>query len=415
MQENPLLNHSFVMRSMHKHSDRYEPYSHPKLLQSPEPRMQDASTYVVQPPSRQQHIDDIVSQPQAVYYFDPPVLPFSNAEEEQSFHDKIAQLRQNKALSPGGASATHGDDLTAHASTITRPQCDAQQPAPSFIHPTRLQLMEEDPAYLSIDELVQEYAPEPQTHTRPVPTKPSGVSTERRGSSGLPWSRGLAQSRDLARPIKQEKNDVPANPNLVPLSLKTSKPVQLPPRPPPPSPTHHSQPLNEMSMQDVQAWIVSLKGKLKIAVEQKDQRKINKLAAEKIRANERYYLMTEERRRIKLIGKQPIPTFPPSLLKGGSQPERPNSPAKDATTPITEFLVQFGALTRKVAGSKGAFSAEMRSAAMDGLGIALVACAEELLAEAERVTGKPRAKERARQEIEAEENIFPSYMEYDTD
>lgn len=140
MERNTLLNHSFVMRSMHKHTDRYDPYHHSKWAQYRNPQVQDTGTAFSEHSSDQDQSYS-VSQVNGHYYFDPPYQVFSDAQEEAAFHMDIVRLREEKSLKV--ALNSQQDQRAARICTISPSPSVAEQLSANHIHPSRLNMIKD--------------------------------------------------------------------------------------------------------------------------------------------------------------------------------------------------------------------------------------------------------------------------------
>lgn len=253
------------------------------------------------------------------------------------------------------------------------------------------------------------------------------------------------------RRLKREENDMPANPNLSMLlpransmdpkhgcpAVQTSQIFQVPSRLANQTVKNPSRSLAAMTQQEMEGMLVSLKIKMKMAQAKDNRIEFAGLKDERDRVSLQLQKYTEERRRQNQKKKALHSMI---LIQGTKQPEQPGGPVsqslgvsngeavekslnrpdqtlKDDTEIIADLVVHFGRLTKKVANLEESFSLGTRSGRIEGLGIALVASARELLSKTEEVTGKSSEREHDNQHLlemhntEAKEDAFPCYDE----
>ncbi|KAL8720743.1 MAG: hypothetical protein Q9225_002444 [Loekoesia sp. 1 TL-2023] len=402
---------------MHKHTDRYDPYHHSKWAQYRNPQVQDTSTAFSEHSSYQDQ-SYTSSQVNGQYYFDPPYQAFSNAQEEAAFRTDIVRLREEEPLKV--ASNSQHDQRAARIFTISPSPSTTEQSSVNLIDPSRFKITENSP--------------------------------EKRLFEGSPEFRANPRSM-LAPPrrLKREEKDMPANANLSmlppranPMNPKYGCPVvqpsqvfQVSSRLANPTVKNSTRSLAAMTQQEMEGILVSLKIKMKMAQAKDNRIEFACLKDERDKVSLQLQQYTEERRRQNQKKKalhsmvltqgtkqpeQPAGPVPQSLaVSNGEAVEkslnRPRQTLKDDTEVIADLVVHFGRLTERVANLEKSFSLGTRSGRIEGLGIALVASARELLSKTEEVTGKSSEREHDNQHLlkmqnaEAKEDAFPCYDE----
>ncbi|KAL9025479.1 MAG: hypothetical protein Q9196_005706 [Gyalolechia fulgens] len=416
------------MRSTHTKLHRFDPYQHPKWLEYRNRQTPDTDTVR----SEDEYYENqayAVTRRQGYYFFDPPRRDSEMVRENEAFHQDVTGIRETQSLPiiPDGS-------YIPQIQTISPSPSAAGLPPSNIIHPARLKMImeEETRSGPSTSRALSGPANVPSLIiTQPdMPVVSRAATTADMNTLGeqarvQPRLASGAQ-RLLEGPPAMDRTLTPVNGLLTGAPNRTLQATHL-------TQTPLTQALAAKNPRVIERVLAALNQSMKSASGRCDQEEISRLTIERKAVRQ---VLRELNAKRNLNGgpgwirmtraAAPAIQSPPN---GGGQANGNSTPAsvsieRGPEEILIEVISQIGQSARKLAALEQILNVGNKSTAVEGLSMALVGTARELLMQAEEVTGYARSQERRMtggqpvggQRLLADDAAFPGYAaEYDSD